>query len=332
MRVSVIIPAYNRGQLVIQALESLLLQDFDKKEFEVLVVDNNSKDNTEELITSFAKAHSSDINLKYIKEKRQGDVYARHTGAYYAEGEVLLFTDDDATFDQNWISEVWSMFRDNPEVGAVGTRITIVWDKEPKEWVKRYENLLGKISHGDGRMVQENGLYLNNGSLAIKRDLFYKVGGNNPGQIGEYLIGDAEVGLCRKIHNLNVPIGFTDKTTMWHHQFAAKNGTWKDIKRRVANNGIGEAYTDVFVNKRINRLKVGKRMLKSTLMLIVALISFNKRKIINNLLNLHQEVFHLKYLSRFVSDADLIAMMQKNDWVLDKDYVGGDLVLNNKID
>ncbi|MBE6312313.1 MAG: glycosyltransferase family 2 protein [Bacteroidales bacterium] len=331
MKVSVIIPAYNRGKLVIQALESLLLQDFDKKDYEVLVVDNNSKDNTKELITDFVKRYNAEINLKYIQEKRQGDVYARHTGAYFAEGEILFFTDDDATFDTNWISEVYSMFQENTQVGAIGTKISIVWDKEPEDWVKRYENLLGKITYGEGRFIKEKGLFINNGSLAIKRDLFYKVGGNNPGQIGEYLVGDAEVGLCRKIHDLNIPIGFTDRTTMWHHQLVAKNGTWNDIKRRVANNGIGEAYTDIFVKRKSNKTNVIKRMFKNCIMAFVAIVSLNKKKFINNLLNLHQEIFHYKYLAKFVSDTDLIAMMQRKDWVLDNDYAGGELLINNKI-
>lgn len=332
MKISVIIPAYNRGNLVIQALKSLLLQDFDKKEFEVLVVDNNSKDNTQELLTAFINENSRRINIKYIQEKRQGDVYARHTGACYAEGRILLFTDDDATFDANWISEVYAMFQENKSVGMVGTRISIVWDKEPKKWVKRYECLLGKITHGNGRIIQDDGLFINNGSLAIKKDLFYKVGGNNPGQIGDYLIGDAEVGLCRKIHQLNIPIAFTDRTTMWHHQFVSKNGTWKDIKRRVANNGIGEAYTDIFVRKYTNKCNIIKRMLKSSVLFTFALILFNKSKIINNLLNLHQEFFHYRYLDKFVSDIDLINMMQRNDWYLSNNYTGGDLIFNNKID
>ena len=54
LKVSVIIPAYNRADLLIQTLRSLLEQDFPREDFEVIVVDNNSKDNTFEVVNKFA--------------------------------------------------------------------------------------------------------------------------------------------------------------------------------------------------------------------------------------------------------------------------------------
>src|ERR1035437_2929431 len=219
IQVSIIIPAFNRSGMLIQTLNSLLHQDFPKESFEVILVDNNSTDDTNQVIKKYIETNRDKLNIKYAIEKRQGDIYARHTGAYHAIGEILIFTDDDATFDTNWISEIVFVFKKFPTVGAVGTRISIKWDKKPPAWILNYESFLGKITFGENYTVQETGLFMNNGSLAILKKVFTEVKGNNPGQLKSFLVGDAEVGLCKKLHERKIPIAFTDNTTMWHHQF-----------------------------------------------------------------------------------------------------------------
>lgn len=326
-KVSVIIPAYNRAVLLIQALKSLMDQDFPKDDFEIIVVDNNSKDNTRDEIGKFYEEFKGRINFKYLIENRQGDIYARHTGAFHSEGEILLFTDDDATFDKNWISEVVATFAKYPQAGAVGTRISIVWDKKPKQWMFNYESLLGKISHGNDRVCQQTGLFINNGSLAIKKEVFFLVKGNHPGQIGDTLIGDAEVGLCRKLHEMNIPIAFTDRTTMWHHQFVDKNGTFGDVKRRVTNNGIADAYVKIFVLKQYSGTRNFFIQLKNTLLIAKSLLTFNQIKIINSLLKFYQTGSCIKYLKLFVSDEKLISMVNSTDWLFDENYDGGKVIL-----
>lgn len=181
-----------------------------------------------------------------INELRQGDVYARNTGAAIASGEYLLFTDDDALFSPNWISSMVNILEEYPQVAMVGSRIDILWDKQPDAWVKPYEYLLGRVSRGtSGYIISSNGFCIPNGSLAIRKNVFFEVGGNNPGQIGEWLVGNAEVGLFHKVHDLGYPIAFTDDATMYHIQFKDKNGTYKDIIRRIENCAISDAYTDV---------------------------------------------------------------------------------------
>ena len=331
IEVSVIIPTYNRAALLIETLESLLLQDYPKNKFEVIVVDNNSEDDTAQRISAFISTNRDNLNLKYTQEKRQGDIYSRHSGAYNSEGNILIFTDDDATFDVNWISDVVEVFDTYPDAGAVGTRISIVWDNEPEDWVRNYENLLGKISFGEGYTISDTGMYINNGSLGIKKALFAEVGGNNPGQIKDLLIGDAEMGLCRKLHALNIPIAFTDNTTMWHHQFVEKNGTFRDINRRAKNNGTAEAYTDYFIKNIKTRNHLFVPIVKSMLLIPLAYLQFNKRKIINSRLKINQLINRYKFIKRLQSDRDLIELMNKNDWKYDSIFTGSELIHNNKI-
>lgn len=328
LKISVIIPVYNRAQLLLQALNSLLKQDFSKDNFEIIVVDNNSKDNTQEVMRKFVEEVKGTVNIKFILETRQGDIYARHTGAFHSEGEILLFTDDDATFDTNWISEVVTTFEKFPQCGAVGTRISILWDNTPKTWMKNYESLLGKISYGDEYTFKEKGLYVNNGSLAIKKEVFSLVKGNNPGQIGVYLIGDAEVGLCRKLHENNIPIAFTDKTTMWHHQFVKTNGTFNDVMRRVSNNGIADAYTKIYVYQQCSRIPILKNQMRNVLLILKSLLTFNKIKTMNSFLKFHQNKSCYTYMKLFLQDEKLISMVKSKDWLFDENYKGGIVVLD----
>lgn len=330
IRVSVIIPTYNRAFMLTETLASLLDQDYSKHFFEVIIVDNNSKDETERSVRSFVDKHKNDLNIKYVIEKRQGDVYARHTGACHAAGETLLFTDDDATFDQNWISEVVRIFN-TFSVGAVGTRIRIKWDRQTASWVHHFEPLLGSISFGEGYTIKETGMFINNGSLAIKKEYYRLVKGNNPGQVKDLLIGDAEIGLCRKLHAERIPIGFTDDTTMWHHQFADKNGRLQDLLRRVKNNGIAEAYTDIYVCSINDRKHIAKTLLVSFFMIFVLVLTFSKRKFYGSVLRFNQVKYRWIYFRKFQTDSVIKAMLDYPDWKFDEFYSGGELLINSTI-
>ena len=249
LKLTVIIPTYNRAAIITDSIDSLCKQDLNPKEFEILIVDNNSKDETRSVVEAAITANK-DHTIRYVFEPLQGDFFARNRGAEEAMGTYLVFTDDDALFDTNYLSTILGLFERYSDVGAVGTRIDIKWEGgTPANWMKPYEYLLGALSYAPhGFTITTSGMHLNNGSLAIKRDVYIVVGGNNPGQIGDYLIGDAEAGLCRKLHNKGIAIAFTDDVAMHHRQFVGKNDTIADIKRRVENNGIADAYTAVYVN------------------------------------------------------------------------------------
>jgi len=330
IQVSIIIPTFNRSGMLIQTLNSLLLQDFPKEYFEVIIVDNNSKDDTKQVIKKYIEDNHNKLNIKYTIEKRQGDIYARHTGAYHAIGEILIFTDDDATFDTNWISEIVFVFKKFPSVGAVGTRISIKWDKKPPTWILNYESLLGKITYGENYTVQETGLFINNGSLAILKKVFKEVNGNNPGQLKSFLVGDAEVGLCKKLHERKIPIAFTDNTTMWHHQFVRVNGTLKDIMRRVANNGIVQAYNDIVVCNNKPSYFI-KEFFIQLLVIFKSICTVKRAKILNSILTFHQLRYRFIFNKRFRKDEVLIKMLNNRDWLFNEHYIGSKLIYDYKI-
>lgn len=94
--ISVIIPAYNAQKTIKKCLDSILASNYDKNLFEVIVVDNNSFDETASLIKSYE-------NVIYLKETTQGRSFARNSGAKIAKGSLLAFVDSDVFIEKDWL-------------------------------------------------------------------------------------------------------------------------------------------------------------------------------------------------------------------------------------
>ena len=87
MKISVVIPTYNRGYLISRAIKSVLQQNY--KPFEIIVVDDGSDDNTTEVLRSY------DSNIKIIQQENSGVSAARNAGIAVAQGEWIALLDSD---------------------------------------------------------------------------------------------------------------------------------------------------------------------------------------------------------------------------------------------
>src|SRR5215210_5851666 len=107
--ISVIICSYNRADYIIGAIDSLFSQTIDKNRFEVIVVDNNSIDNTGDLVQDYINCHPG-FRLKYLTESKQGASFARNTGASFARSPFLCFMDDDAVAETHYLERILAFF------------------------------------------------------------------------------------------------------------------------------------------------------------------------------------------------------------------------------
>lgn len=96
---SVIIPAFNEERLIKRAILSAIKQSISRKDYEIIVVDNNSSDKTGEI----AKEAGAD---KVILEKKKGTNFARQTGVNYSSGKIIAFLDADCEAPPNWLSHI----------------------------------------------------------------------------------------------------------------------------------------------------------------------------------------------------------------------------------
>ena len=132
MNASVILCTYNRASTLSRALESL--SDLDVPaglDWEVLVVDNNSTDDTRAIVERVAA--EARLPCRYVFEPQQGKSFALNAGIAQALGQVLVFTDDDVTFDRGWLRALLAAF-DAPDCAGVGGQIVPVWPAPPPRW------------------------------------------------------------------------------------------------------------------------------------------------------------------------------------------------------
>ena len=119
MNISVVVCTHNRSQSLAIALQSLACQKFSTPSvWEVLIVDNNSTDNTREVVEQFQSLYPD--HFRYLFEPRQGKSYALNTGIENARGDVLAFTDDDVIAEPTWLANLASVFAEETWAGVSG--------------------------------------------------------------------------------------------------------------------------------------------------------------------------------------------------------------------
>lgn len=318
MEISVIVPTYNRSETLSSALASLIGQDYDPSCFEIIIVDNNSKDATRQIVDRYIDKYPQ-LQIRYVFEGEQGLVHARHTGAKAAQFEILSFTDDDAILSSNWLKEISRVFDMNDQVAAVAGKIIIRWDEIPPDWVIPYEPHLGKLDYGDVIRI-EKGLWINGGNFSIKKRVLFEVGGFNPDQIGDWLIGDGETGLCRKLHNAGYFIGWAPDALMEHCQSVKKNATIRDMKRRFVNNGICVPY-NIFIAKKqswlfllINLYRALGSIIKFSILFVLSMIILKREKAYFALFNVAFYGCQFPYTLKLLLDSKFRALISKSDW------------------
>ncbi|MEO8666057.1 MAG: glycosyltransferase family A protein [Ignavibacteria bacterium] len=322
MKISVIITTFNRANMIKMCLDSLVVQNFPKEDYEIIIVNNNSSDNTEEVIDKYISEHP-ETDIKYYFIPKPGQVYARQIGILAANNEILSFTDDDGILCKDWLKEISNVFEKNDKVVGVAGKITIRWDETPPEWIHEYENFLGKLDYGKD-IRYEVGMYMNAGNLSIKKDVLIEVGGFNPEMIGDWLVGDGETGLWIKLKKRGYLIGWAPKALMEHYQIAKKNATIEDIRRRFINNGICIPY-NIYAIDREGKLKLIKNMLYSFKHSVRWSLRKFKYTLKGDRKNKYYAIFRksfysaqINYTLKIFFDKQFRSALTKGDWLVKK--------------
>ncbi len=135
MKLTVILCTYNRAELLGKALESLAASMMPQGvEWEVLVVDNNSRDQTREIVQGFRQRYPA--HFRYLFEATQGKSYALNSGIHQADGDVLsFFTDDDVIVEPTWLRNLTAAFLDSDDWSGAAGRIVLQWPPTPPAWL-----------------------------------------------------------------------------------------------------------------------------------------------------------------------------------------------------
>src|SRR5437588_5714727 len=177
MDVSIVVSTYNRCRLLEEALRALLSQTSADVAYEILVVDNNSSDQTRPLVEGLTKQNPG--KLKYLFEPRQGLSYGRNTGIAAAKAAIIAFTDDDVRVAADWVSRIKAGFEANPDIDFLGGKVVPRWPGEPPPWLTKTNwSPLALLDYGDHPFYVHSGkqLCLIGANFAFRRRAFDKVG------------------------------------------------------------------------------------------------------------------------------------------------------------
>lgn len=318
--VSIIIPTYNRSGSIVYTLDSFLNQNYPSEKFEIIVCDNNSADDTKEVVSRYVKKFGEN-RIRYIFEKRQGVHYARNSAAKAAKGEILYFTDDDMLADPDLLKELMKIFEYDSKIGAATGRVLPKWEVDPPKWIEKYCNnyLLSLNDLGIENKIGNYNMGVYSCHEAIRRETFWETGGFHPEYTKDIYLGDGESGLNEDILRNGWLMAYVGKSTIYH-MIPPQRMTQKHLNKVRANSGRGVSYRE-YREKPFSEadLPMHRKMyLKSFfaiswVYIIKAILRHDTlRKIIAEA---HFYRARLEYDKHIVKSEKLRKLVLKNDWL-----------------
>lgn len=201
-KVSVIVPAYNRSELL-----SSLLDSFDGLEgllpSDVIIVDDCSTDDTRQVVQGWISKPHPFKALYVCTEHNSGPAKARNLGIGSAEGDIVAFTDSDCTVDRRWLEKLYEKLCSDPAYAGAGGAIRPIRN----DLYSRFYTF-SNIYHpppGNEYIVGANCIY--------RRDLLEKAGGFDEGIA---IPGGEEVSLCFSLYDAGYRFGFEENAIVYH--------------------------------------------------------------------------------------------------------------------
>ena len=226
MLLSIIIPAHNRAEYLRDAVLSVCQQTMPPEQYEVIVVDNRSTDQTRQVAETLVSQHSM---VRYIYESRLGLHNARHAGASEARGEILVYVDEDVIVPPGWLQAMFKPYEDSL-VACVGGKILPQWEVEPPVWLDQFGRNgginLSMLDLGDdtSELAWPQTVYGCN--LSMRKRVLYEIGGFNPDAMGDHrliwLRGDGETGLHEKIYHAGYKVIYEPRAWLYHRVPASR--------------------------------------------------------------------------------------------------------------
>ena len=211
MLASVIMCTYNRDKYIYNVLKSIADNKISVDQYEIVLVNNNSNDNTEAECNRFTTDYP-DVKFRYFIERNQGLSYARNRGIQEANGDLLVYVDDDALINDEYLQTYIKFFEEHPEIDAAGGPIIPKYETEEPSWMS------GKLYVGDKVREFPSHSFPGGGNAAYRKSVFDKVGLFNVelGRKGNSLIGAEEKDIFDKMTTLGMRFFYLPTAILYH--------------------------------------------------------------------------------------------------------------------
>jgi glucosyl-dolichyl phosphate glucuronosyltransferase len=260
MKFSIIIPTFNRGEILKKVLFSVVSLDFSPKYFEILVVDNNSTDKTKRIISECILKYPK-IKIKYFFEKKQGPSFARNRGLEKAKYPYIICLDDDVIVSKELLNKYFQSFEKNPSASIIGGQNIPVCDNKTK--LQKFTKIL---SSNSWVLSDTKDLYIKSGMVNYPDTLISAnicINTNITGKIsfdthfgkryGSLLVFGEDSELCLRLLSGNKKIYF-DSSIKSRHIISEGRLSFKYILKRFFAAGIEQKLLDDKYEDTLGRL------------------------------------------------------------------------------
>ena len=231
MDASIVVCTYNRAESLRDTLRALqALQPAPGRAWEVIVVDNNSKDHTKAVVEQVQRTWPL---LRYEFEGAQGLSHARNHGIGCARGEVILFTDDDVLPEPDWLERTLAGLHEY-EADACGGWIGPIWETPPPAWLTErfYGFLAVRTDRSDDYTMTADAQTPYGANMAFCRRVFERVGtfDTTRGRKGAVLASGEDGEMFERILAAGMKVVFLGRSRV-HHKVEGFRTTKRYFRR-----------------------------------------------------------------------------------------------------
>lgn len=255
--ISVIICCFNSSAIIDETLQYLFRQKFfSKLDWEIILVNNASSDNTEEIaIRAFTSVN--DISYKIVTELKPGLIHAKNKGIQTAQYEYILFCDDDNFLCNTYVQNVFNIMSSDYTIGACGGKgKSLIRGCDEPEWFKKFSSCyaIGSQIGNEGHVRQLYGA-----GICLRRSALEKIYKNGfvsfcTGRKGNTLFAGEDSELIFAIRLSGYKL-FADDKLVFQHVISPKRLTEEYLKQM--HYGFGISYSVNFLYaKALNETKV----------------------------------------------------------------------------
>ncbi len=240
MKVTVAICTHNRAKDTGEAIESVLTQSFDKREIEIVVVDNRSTDNTQEIVNGLRERHGP--RVRYILESKLGLSVARNRAIREANGEYILFLDDDALASSHWVQHIVDVFERDKAIGCVGGKIDPIWEAGEPDWIPaEYRAVFTILDYTSGVKEMPSPAIPYGANVAFRRSVFdhYEPFREDLGRVGSNLLSSEESELIARLRQKYKV--YYSSYALVKHKIGKERTTKKWFLKRIFWQGVSDA-------------------------------------------------------------------------------------------
>lgn len=179
--ITIAICTYNRQKFIGACLQCLAAQNVAPTDWEVIIVDNASTDDTANIVQHFISAHPA-LPFRYVYEAQKGLSYARNRSIIEAAADIITFIDDDAEAVPHFVQSIIDFMQANPTAAGAGGRVLPKYSESAEPiWMNKYLNgFIGRVDHGGSPRVFEGKMKYPIGcNMTYRKSLLLQAGGFN---------------------------------------------------------------------------------------------------------------------------------------------------------